>query len=92
MKGLWILWLSGYHSPGKMAELIKELPSPIPGFVAVLLRGLINSLLLFLPLYLLGRQPTMPGYLSFVATEDYFLFPYCTTNFPRIRLPSIVVI
>ena len=50
------MWLSGYHSPGKMAEIIKELPSPSPGFVAVLLRWLMNSLLLFLPLYLLGRE------------------------------------
>lgn len=48
--------------------------SPLPGFLAVLMRGLLNSLFLFLPLTLFGSSPSMESYLSFVPTYRYYLF------------------
>ena len=67
-------WFNGYFHPTRMIDDLSSQQSPLLGFSATVLRGAMNSLLLFLPLFLLGRQPSAPSYLSFVDTEDYFLF------------------
>jgi hypothetical protein len=47
-------------------------PAPHWGFYAQLSRALLDSLFLYLPLALLGRQPSTPSYLSFLSTEKYY--------------------
>ena len=67
-------WLSGYFKPSEMINIIKEQDTPFLGFITTVIRGLLNSLLLFLPLHLMGRYPSMPSWLTFMKTENYFLF------------------
>lgn len=67
-------WFSGYFRPSKMVSDLGNQQSPLLGLWATLLRGLMNSFLLYLPLVLLGRKPSMPSFLPFVRTQDYFLF------------------
>jgi hypothetical protein len=57
-----------------MVDILKIQDGPALGLVATMIRGLLDSLVLFLPLYLVGRHPSMHSYLSFVKTENYFLF------------------
>ncbi len=47
--------------------------APHCGFVAQLLRAALDSALLYLPLFLLGRVPPTPSYVSFLGTERYYL-------------------
>ena len=68
------LWLYGFFDPAKMIETIKEETNPKVGFQAVLIRSLLNSILLFLPLHITGKQPSMESWLSIIDTENYFLF------------------
>jgi hypothetical protein len=67
-------WFNGYFHPTKMIDDLSTQQSPLLGFGATVARGLMTSLLLFLPLFVLGRQPSVPSHLSFVKTENYFLF------------------
>jgi hypothetical protein len=67
------LWLTGYVSPSRAIEGLRDKPAPHWGFCAQALRALLNSLLLYLPLALMGRQPSMPSYLTFLTEENYFL-------------------
>jgi hypothetical protein len=41
--------------------------------LAQLLRGILDSLLIYLPAYLMGRVPPTPSFLSFVPTDQYYL-------------------
>jgi hypothetical protein len=66
------IWLTGYVSPWKFAEGLKGRPAPQWGFYAQSLRALLDSVFLFLPLFLLGRAPAMPSYLRFIPTETYY--------------------
>jgi hypothetical protein len=56
-----------------MVRALARVPAPRWGLYAVLVRGLLNSLLLYLPLALLGRQPSTAPYLTFLPAELYFL-------------------
>lgn len=67
-------WWWGLTRPQRAAELLKGTDTPWLGLQAVLVRGLLDALLLFLPLYLLGRQPSHESWLLFITTGDYFLF------------------
>jgi hypothetical protein len=67
-------FIYGFSKPFKMVDILKKQDNPALGLVATILRGLIDSLLLFLPLFLMGRYPFMHSYLTFVKTENYFLF------------------
>ena len=64
------IWLLGYRSPSRLFEELKSKPAPMWGIYAVLIRSVLNSLLLFLPLHLLGREPSVPSYLTFLRTES----------------------
>ena len=66
------LWFLGYRKPIKFVEILQGKPAPQWGLYAQILRGLLDSLLLYLPLSLLGRIPPTPPYLTFFQTEDYF--------------------
>lgn len=68
------LWFNGFVKPTKMIETIKEESNPRIGFQAVFIRSLLNSIFLFLPLHLIGKQPSMESWLSIIDTKNYFLF------------------
>jgi len=65
-------WAVGYINPSAFARALEGKPAPHWGLYAQLLRGAFDSLLLYLPLYLLGRQPPTPSFLTFIPTESYY--------------------
>lgn len=67
------LWAMGYVSPGRMVGELRSRPAPHYGLLAQLVRGLLDALLLYLPMALLGRVPPLRSYLSFIPTERYYL-------------------
>ena len=66
------LWLLAYRSPARFAAGLRDKPAPQWGLVAVLLRGLIDSLLLYLPISLMGWQPPTPSFIPIFSTEHYY--------------------
>jgi len=66
------LWFTAYRSPVRFADGLHDKPAPDWGLVAIILRGLIDSLLLYLPIYLMGRQPPTPSYIPIFSTEHYY--------------------
>jgi hypothetical protein len=66
------LWLTAYINPKKFADELATKPAPNWGFIAALQRGLMDSLFIYLPVYLLGRIPPTPSNLSFISTENYY--------------------
>ncbi|MBN1137962.1 MAG: hypothetical protein JXM73_15335 [Anaerolineae bacterium] len=66
------LWLTAYRSPARFAADLRGRPAPHWGLIAVILRGLIDSLLLYLPIYLMGRQPPTPSFIPIFSTEHYY--------------------
>jgi hypothetical protein len=66
------LWLTAYHSPIRFADGLRDKPAPQWGLYAVLLRGLLDSLLLYLPVFVMGRQPPTPSYIPIFSTERYY--------------------
>ena len=66
------LWLTAYINPLRFADELRTKPAPQWGFFAALQRGLMDSLLTYLPVYLLGRIPPIPSNLSFIPTESYY--------------------
>lgn len=66
------LWLTAYRSPARYADGLRDKPAPHWGLAAVILRGLIDSLLLYLPIYLMGWQPPTPSFIPIFSTEHYY--------------------
>jgi hypothetical protein len=66
------VWFTGYINPGRFVEALRSKPAPHWGFYALVVRSLMDSLLLFLPVALLGRQPPTPSYLTFIPTGSYY--------------------
>ena len=66
------LWLTAYINPIRFVDELSTKPAPQWGFFATLQRGLMDSLLTYLPVYLLGRIPPTPSNLSFIPTENYY--------------------
>ena len=66
------LWFTAYRSPARYADGLRGAPAPHWGLVAVIVRGLMDSLLLYLPVYLMGRQPPTPSYIPIFSTEHYY--------------------
>ena len=66
------LWLLGYVNPALLVEELRSKPAPHWGLLAQLIRALLDSLLLYLPLALMGRVPPTPSNLSFLPTERYY--------------------
>lgn len=65
-------WLAGYYNPHKVIECLKDKPAPQWGFYASLLRAGFNSILLYLPLAILGRQPSTQSALKFLSVKNYY--------------------
>ena len=66
------LWLTVYLNPARFADELRTKPAPQWGFIAASQRGLMVSLLTYLPAYLQGRIPPIPSNLSFIPTESYY--------------------
>jgi hypothetical protein len=66
------VWCMGYVNPFRCIEGLRDKPAPQWGFYAQFLRAVLDSLLLYLPLSLLGRTPPTPSNLTAVPTETYF--------------------
>ena len=66
------VWLLGYVNPAKMVRELADRPAPHWGLYAQSLRALLDSLLLYLPLSMMGRVPSTPSYLTFLPTEKYY--------------------
>jgi hypothetical protein len=66
------VWFAGYYSPVKMIEQLRSKPAPQWGCYGMLLRATLDSLLLYLPLALMGLSPPMRSYLSFLPTRHYY--------------------
>jgi len=71
-KGFIQVWATGYVSPVRMVEALRSRPAPQWGFWGQLLRALLDSFLVYLPVTLMGRIPPTPSNLSFVSTEHYY--------------------
>jgi len=66
------LWFTAYINPRRFSDELIAAPTPAWGFYAALQRGVMDSLLIYLPIYLLGRIPPTPSYLSFIPTDKYY--------------------
>ncbi len=64
-------WLLGYRSPTRFAEALRGKPAPHWGFYGQVARALLDALVLYLPLALLGRQPSTPSYITLLPTPQY---------------------
>ena len=63
------VWLTGYYNPFRVVDELKTKPAPQWGVYAQLTRALLDSLVLYLPLAFMGREPSTPSYLTFLPTE-----------------------
>ena len=72
MTGFLQLWFTGYVNPVRFIERLRSAPAPLYGFYGQLLRALMDALLLFLPLYLLGRIPPMQSFINLFSTQAYY--------------------
>jgi hypothetical protein len=66
------IWLTGYLNPSRMVGELAKKPAPLWGFYGQLCRAALDSLLLYLPLALMGREPSTPSYLSFLSNDVYY--------------------
>ena len=67
------VWWSGYVDPLGVGGRLEGRPALRWGFYGQALRALFDSLLLYLPLALLGRQPSTPPTLSLIPADSYYL-------------------
>jgi len=66
------LWLTGYVSPVRFIDALRTKPAPHWGIYGQLLRAGLDSLLIYLPVSLMGRVPPTPSYLPFIPTDNYY--------------------
>jgi hypothetical protein len=66
------LWFTGYVNPVKLIDGLRSKPAPHWGFWAQLVRALFDSLLVYLPLSLMGRVPPTPSNLLALPTDTYY--------------------
>jgi hypothetical protein len=67
------VWMTGYYNPPKLIDELRSKPAPYWGIYAQLLRAVLDSLLIYLPVYLMGRYPPLQSYLSIIPTDRYYL-------------------
>lgn len=72
-KSLIKLWWNGVTRPVRAFETLPVLPAPQWGFWVVLVFNLLVSATTLLALYLLGRQPFLESWLTFLPTQNYLL-------------------
>lgn len=66
------VWLAGYYSPSRVVEGLRDAPAPRWGVYGQVARGLLDALLLYLPLALRGETPSPPSYWTLFPTETYY--------------------
>ncbi len=66
------LWATGYRSPARFVAALSNWPAPQTGALAQLIRALLDGLGLYLPLALMGLEPSTPSSLRFLPTEQYY--------------------
>ena len=66
------VWFTGYYNPARMIEELRSKPAPQWGFYGQFLRAAMDSLLLYLPLALMGLVPPTPSNISALPTEQYY--------------------
>lgn len=67
------VWILGIFNPARAFDELKGKPAPAWGFAAVAIRFVFTSLTTILALHLLGREPFVSSYLTFLRTEDYYV-------------------
>lgn len=72
LMSLFKLWALAYRHPSRLVDELAAKPAPLLGFYGVLIRSLLDSLLIYLPLSLMRRIPPMPSFITFLPTESYF--------------------
>lgn len=73
MKQFLHAWALGYSHPSRFVDYLRDKPAPHWGLAGQTIRGLLDALCLYLPLALMGRQPSMPSWLTFLPTQKYYL-------------------
>lgn len=63
-----------WFHPRAAFRSLKSLPAPQTGLIATLGRGLLISVFTYLPVWLMGRQPSIPSIISAIPTEGYYGF------------------
>lgn len=66
------LWLTAYARPIRFIDKLEAKPAPHWGIYGQLLRASLDSLLVYLPVALMGRAPPTPSYVSIIPTEQYY--------------------
>jgi hypothetical protein len=66
------VWLEGYIRPARFVDELKAKPAPYWGIYGQLLRAGLDSVLVYLPVALMGRVPPTPSYVSIIPTEHYY--------------------
>ena len=66
------LWFTGYYNPARMMEELRSKPAPRWGFYSQFLRAAMDSLLLYLPIALMGRIPPQPSNIQALPTGQYY--------------------
>lgn len=72
MKEFFRTWVLGFVSPSRFVESLRGKPAPGWGIAAQSLRAVLDGLLLYLPLVLLGRRPSFPSWFTILPTEQYY--------------------
>jgi len=67
------LWAAGYARPVAFVDGLRSKPAPHWGIYGQLVRAGLDSLLIYLPVALMGRVPPTPSYVSFIPTETYYV-------------------
>jgi hypothetical protein len=65
-------WLAGYYSPARFADGLRSAPVLRWGFAATLVRGVLDSLLLYVPAALRGARPWPGSFIPVLPNEHYF--------------------
>lgn len=68
------IWLNSYLHPQRALDNLAEQNTPRYGAGYTLIRGVMLSLLFYLPFYYLNFEPLTPTYLQILDTPDYFLY------------------
>lgn len=66
------LWWSGIVRPQRAFDALRALPAPAWGFRVVVTFNVAISATSLLALRLLGREPFLPSWLTFLPTDQYF--------------------
>jgi hypothetical protein len=66
------LWFTGLLHPSRAMDVLKARPAPAWGGTAVVVRFVGTSLLVTLPLALLGRTPFTSSYIKFIHDASYY--------------------